>query len=418
MKPSKRYYSASPVKFHWRAVARSTNGAFTHRSYIGCISASRPPAVILTRTCFMRVGIESSGLNPPSGSGSSVSRPRVVSSTVMKVFVTGATGVLGSRLVDRLADRDHEVVGLARDEAGERSVEERGGTARHGDVLDPATLERSVDDEVEVLVHAATAIPDSTKPNEAEWSRNDRVRLEGMRNLLDVAPSGIRQVLFPSVVWVARQPDGSRFDETAERHPDRATRSAAEVEDLLERRAASDGFDAAVLRCGFFYAPDARDTREWAARLLDGDLPVVAGGLLGRRDAELSFVRADDAATAFVAAIETGAGGVYHVVDDEPATPAAFFGRFADLLDAPEPGRIPAWLARFFVGKVAARLLASPMPTTNERAREELGWEPEYPTYREGLEEVVETWRADGTLDELRGEGPSGTAAPTDEEPA
>ena len=334
----------------------------------------------------------------------------------MKVFVTGATGVLGRRLVTRLADRDHDVLGLARDEAGERSVEEEGGTARRGDVLDPGTLERAVDDDVDVLVHAATAIPDSTKPTEAEWNRNDRVRLEGAENLLDAAPSGVRQVLFPSVVWVARQPDGSRFDETADRHPDRATRSAAEVEDLLDRRADEGGFDAAILRCGFFYAPDARDTREWADQLLEGDLPVVGGGLLGRRNAELSFVHADDAATAFVAAIETGASGVYHVVDDEPATGAAFFERFADLLDAPEPGRVPGWLARFFVGKITAKSLTHPMPTTNERARAKLGWEPEYPTYREGLAQVVETWRADGTLADLRGEISPETT--TSEEPA
>ena len=336
----------------------------------------------------------------------------------MKVFVTGATGVLGQRLVDRLADRGHEVIGLARDEAGERTVEERGGAARRGDVLDPATLERAVDDDVAVLVHAATAIPKSTKPSEEEWERNDRVRLEGAENLLAAAPDGVEQVLFPSVVWVARQPDGSRFDETADRHPDRATRSAAEVEDLLERRADEEGFDAAVLRCGFFYAPDARDTREWADRLLDGDLPVVGGGLLGRRDAELSFVRAGDAAAAFVAAIERGASGVYHVVDDEPVTGDEFFRTFADLLEAPEPSRIPAWLARFFVGKVAAELLTSPMPTTNERARRELGWEPEYPTYREGLRQVVETWRADGTLEDLREESPAEGTAPSREEAA
>ena len=330
----------------------------------------------------------------------------------MKVFVTGATGVLGHRLVDRLTDGDHDVVGLARDESGERTVEESGGTARRGDVLELETLERAVDDDVDVLVHAATAIPDSTKPSEAEWERNDRVRLEGMENLLDVAPAGVERVLFPSVVWVARQPDGSEFDETAERHPDRATRSAAEVEDLLDRRAAEDGFDAAVLRCGFLYAPDARDTREWAERLSDGDLPVVGGGPLGRRNAELSFVHADDAATAFVAAVEAGASGTYHVVDDESVTGAAFFEHFADLLDASEPGRVPAWLARFFVGKVAAKLLASPMPTSSERARRELDWEPEYPTYREGLREVVETWRADGTLAELRGESPVEASAP------
>lgn len=320
----------------------------------------------------------------------------------MKVFVTGATGVLGRRLVDRLADRGHEVVGLARDDAGERLVERRGGIARRGDVLRPETLDRAVDDDVEALVHAATAVPASSKPSEAEWTRNDRVRLEGTWNLLEAAPSGVRRVLFPSVVWVARRPDGSPFDETADRNPDRTTRSAAAVETLLEARAAEGEFGATVLRCGFFYAPDARDTREWGDRLLEGDLPVVGRGLLGRRDAELSFVHADDAAAAFVAALEDGATGSYHVVDDEPASVAAFLRTFAKLLDAPEPGRVPAWLARFVLGEPTVELLTSPTPTTNEKAKRDLDWEPAYPTYRDGLDRVVETWRADGTLEAFR----------------
>jgi nucleoside-diphosphate-sugar epimerase len=319
----------------------------------------------------------------------------------MTVAIAGATGVLGRRLVDRLASDGRDVVGLVRDDAGARLVERRGGTPRRADVLDPDGLDDALDGAT-VLVHAATAIPDATKPTEEDWTRNDRVRREGARNLLDAAPADLRQVLFPSVVWVARQPDGSVFDESAPRHPDRATRSAADVEDLLRERADADGFTAAVLRCGLFYAPDARDTRAWGERLLDGDLPVVGGGLLGRRDAALSFVHADDAAAAFAAAVRAEAGGTYHVVDDEPVTGADFFERFAALLDAPEPGRIPGWLARFFVGRVTAESFTSPMPTTNETAKRDLDWSPAYQTYREGLEQVVETWRADGTLADLR----------------
>ncbi|WP_436933529.1 NAD-dependent epimerase/dehydratase family protein [Halovenus marina] len=330
----------------------------------------------------------------------------------MKVWIAGATGVLGHRLVDRFTDRGHQVVGLARDSDGAERIECHGGTARRGDVLDADSLEAAIDDDVDVLIHAATAIPDSTKPSDEEWERNDRIRLEGMKNLLDGAPDGVRQVLFPSVVWLARQPDGSTFDETAERHPDRATESAARVEDLLRERATAAGFDVSILRCGFFYAPDTRDTREWGRRLVDGDLPIVGGGILGRQDAELSFVHADDAAAAFVAAVESDASGVYHVVGDEPVTGAEFFKSFADLLDEPEPSRIPAWLARFFVGSVAARLLTSPMPTTNEKAKRELDWDPAYPTYREGLKQVVETWESDGTLAEFRGETVADSAAP------
>lgn len=319
----------------------------------------------------------------------------------MIVFIAGATGVLGSRLVDRLTDHGHDVVGLARDQESEHTIERHGGIAHRGDVLDPETLDRAIGDDVDVLIHAATAIPDSTKPSEAEWERNDRVRLEGAKNLLNAAPDGLKQVLFPSVVWVARQPDGTQFNEEAERHPDRATQSAADVENLLQKRATTEKFDAAILRCGFFYAPDARDTQMWGKRLLDGDMPIVGGGLLGRRDAELSFVHADDAATAFVAAVEAEASGIYHVVDDEPVTGANFFQMFAELLDAEEPSRIPAWLICFFVGKINAEGFTSPMPTSNARAKRDFDWEPTYPSYREGLEQVVETWRGDETFVEL-----------------
>ena len=45
-------------------------------------------------------------------------------------------------------------------------------------------------------------------------------------------------------------------------------------------------------------------------------------------------------------------------------------------------------------------MLTNPMPTTNERFREDVGWEPTYPTYREGLEQAVEAWLDEGALRE------------------
>ena len=122
----------------------------------------------------------------------------------MGVFLTGATGVLGGRLVERLADRDHEVIGLVRDDDGAALVEARGGVPRYGDVLDSGSLERVVQNvAIDTVVHAATALPVKTKPSEAEWARNDRVRREGARNLL-AAVDDIDRFVFPSVVWIAR----------------------------------------------------------------------------------------------------------------------------------------------------------------------------------------------------------------------
>ncbi len=320
----------------------------------------------------------------------------------MRTFVTGATGVLGHRVVDGLTDRDHEVYGLVRDETGADRVAELGGIPRRGDVLDRTALADAIPD-VDAVVHAATALPTATRPSDDAWTRNDRVRRDGMENVLSVAGDDVEYVLFPSVVWVARRPDGSAFDETASRNPDRTTRSAAAVETLLADAATKQGFTPAVLRFGFFYAPDAAHTRQFGRNLLSGRFPVVGRGVLGRRDGTLSFVHAADAARAVAAAVEAELGGLYHVVDDRPVPFAAFASTFAERLGARPPRRVPAWLARWVLGRETVALLTRPMPTTNERFRATTAWEPRYPTHEAGLAQVVEAWASDGTLRETAG---------------
>lgn len=329
----------------------------------------------------------------------------------MRVFVTGATGVIGRRLVERFADRGHEVYGLVRDDSGAELVETRGGTPRRGDVLDRPSLAAGIPGDandgdesadVDAIVHAATSIPTATRPTGADWQRNDRVRLEGARNLVAVAGEAVDRVLFPSVVWVARQPDGSAFDEDAPRRPDRTTQSAAATEQFLQEAGDEHGFEVTILRLGFLYAPDAAHTRRFGESLLERRMPIVGRGLLGRRDAALSFLHADDAARAFAVAIDGDQSGSYHVVDDRPVTLASFLSTFADRLDAPAPRRVPAWLARALVGADTVRLLSSPMPTSNDRFRSAFDWAPTYPSYGDGLDQVIDTWRDDGTLAETQ----------------
>lgn len=317
----------------------------------------------------------------------------------MRVFVTGATGVLGHRLVGRLTARGHEAIGLTRDEDGDELVQRRGGTPLRGDVLDRSSLPDL--DGVDAVVHAATKIPTATKTTAEDWEDNARVRVEGAQNVVDAAAdSSVDRILFPSVVWVARQPDGSAFDVTAQRHPDRTTQSAADAEDLLHEAGQTHDLDVCLLRCGFFYAHDSAHTRQFAHGLLGRTLPIVGRGVFGRQDAELSLLHAEDAALAFVDAIEAGTTGCWHVVDEEPVTVASFFRTFADALDAPRPFRVPAWLARLLAGQDTVRLLTRPMPTANDAFKRETGWEPTVPTYREGIQTIIQTWADDGTLRE------------------
>ena len=159
----------------------------------------------------------------------------------MRVFVAGATGVLGWRLVDQFADRGHDVVGLSRDDAGDDRVRTFGGEPHRGDVLEPETLTAGADG-ADVVIHAATAIP--TPDGSGSWTLNDRIRREGTRNLTAAAGEvGADRYLQQSVVMVARQPDGSPFDEDDPVNPAPTLESAVDGEEIARAAGETDGFD-------------------------------------------------------------------------------------------------------------------------------------------------------------------------------
>ncbi|MDY6764553.1 MAG: NAD(P)-dependent oxidoreductase, partial [Halobacteria archaeon] len=331
----------------------------------------------------------------------------------MRVFIAGSTGVLGKRLVEEFVKRSHDVVGLTRDDRGDKIVEERGGEPRRGDILDKESLIDAIDGNVDVVIHAATAIPTKMKPSNEDWKMNDRVRREGTENLVEAAGEADADTyLQQSITWVAKQPDGSKFDESSDVNPDRVTRSAVDAERIAKKGGEEHGFDVGVIRCGWFYSHDSAHTRMMAENLLKGRLPIIGGGILGRRDAKMSFSHVDDAARAFVTVAESGIpngdnsssqeSNLWHVVDDRPVTYADFISELADRLDASSPRRIPAWLARFFVGSYNADFFTSPIPTTNEKFRRDFDWEPEYPTYKEGLQKLVNEWESEGTIVETQ----------------
>jgi nucleoside-diphosphate-sugar epimerase len=320
----------------------------------------------------------------------------------MRVFVAGSTGVLGRRLVSQFVEHGHDVVGLTRDAEGDQLVAERGGEPYRGDLFDADSLALAAES-ADVVVHAATAIPTDPQASAEAWEENDRVRREGTRALTTAAASvGAEQYIQQSIVWVAATSQGDPFDESSPPHPTRITQSAVDAEQIAMTAGKDAPFSTSVLRCGLFYAPDAAHTREFAERLHHRRLPVISRGAFGRQEVVIAPLHADDAAGAFVAAAEEETEGIWHVVDDEPVSTREFLQAFADFLDAPRPMTIPAWLARAMVGEEAVSQFTQSMPTTNDRFREATDWEPTYPTYREGLRQVVDQWRRDGTFEALR----------------
>jgi 2-alkyl-3-oxoalkanoate reductase len=309
----------------------------------------------------------------------------------LRAFIAGATGVLGRALIRQFRGHGHEVLGLVRSLEGEQLVRSLGGEPRHADLFDADALARAAEG-AEVVIHAATAIPVKSRPRPEDWATNDRIRREGTQALTQAAKKvGARLYLQQSITWVARPPDQSAFDEDSLPDPDAVTQSALDGERIALETGQKTGMAVGVLRCGWFYGPDSPHTRMMADGLRNRHIPILGDG-----EAVWSCLHTEDAAGAFVAAATAGRGGLWHVVDDRPVAAREFLTGFARRLGAPPPRRVPVWLARLVAGRYAVRFLTASTRTSNVRIRRDLGWSPRYPTFEDGLDQVVSRWREQG----------------------
>ncbi len=311
----------------------------------------------------------------------------------VKVFVAGATGVLGRRIVRQLSERGHAVTGGVRGGEGERTVLADGGDPRYPDLFDAGALAEAAEG-AEVVVRAATAIPTKLRPSAKDWAMNDRIRREGTSALTDAtARVGAVAYIQEGVVWAFRNPDGSPYDEDAPPVGDPVLASALDAERIGREAGERHGFAVGVLRCGGFYFADG-----WHTRIMGESLARRRPALIGPGTNVWSMVHADDAASAFVAAVEHPRSGVWHVVDDRPVAMIDFLSGMAKRLGVVPPRRMPKGLARLVLGRYLSEILSASFPTTNVRFRRDFGWGPRFPTFEEGLDEVVARWRAEGFL--------------------
>jgi nucleoside-diphosphate-sugar epimerase len=275
----------------------------------------------------------------------------------MRIFVAGATGAVGRRLLPLLVADGHEVVGLARDPRAAAGVREVGASPVVADVFDRGALAAAVGAvRPEVVVHQLTALGDG------DLVANARIREVGTRNLVDAAlAAGTRRMVAQSICWaygegVEPATEGERLD--LEAAQPRQTSVAGVV--ALET-AVRDVPEWVVLRYGTLYGPGT-----WHAR--DGR---TAGRLTANRDVS-SFLHVDDAAAAAMAALDWPTGPV-NVCDDEPAAATEWVPAFCRAVDVPAPAPMDAERTGWARG------------ADNRYARKDLGWIPRYPTWRTGF---------------------------------
>jgi nucleoside-diphosphate-sugar epimerase len=309
---------------------------------------------------------------------------------VIKIFVAGASGAIGARLVPALVQHGHDVVGTTRTPAKIERLRQLGAEPVVLDALDAVAVKDAIGAaSPEVVVHELTAIPDALDPRklDLQFAQTNRLRTEGMDHLLDAARvAGVRRFVAQSfAAWVYARTGGPVKVETDPIEADPPSSVRQTLAAILHvERALSDATDVEglALRYGGFYGPGTSLSQE--APMLDlvrkRRFPIVGGGT-----GVWSFIHIDDAAAATVAAIEHGRPGLYNVTDDEPAPVSVWLPELADALAAPPPRRMPAWLARLFVGETGVAMMTDVRGASNAKAKRELGWQPRFASWREGF---------------------------------
>ncbi len=310
----------------------------------------------------------------------------------MRVFVAGASGAMGRPLVRRLVAAGHEVTGTTRREERTAGIGAAGATAALCDVFDSdALLSAVAEAEPEVVVHALTALPDRIewKAKQDPVAATNRLREEGTRNLIAAArAAGARRVVAESVAFLY-EPSGDWVkDEDAPLFtgaPGRFGKAVAALADLERQVLGAKGIEGLVLRFGWFYGPG---TSYAADRAVADDFHRRRFPIVGKGTGVFSFAHVEDVAGATIAAIESDAVGVLNVVDDEPAPQREWAPVYAEAVGAKRPRRVPLWLAKLIAGPVALNAVEL-RGASNARAKRELGWEPRFPSWRQGFREAL-----------------------------
>jgi nucleoside-diphosphate-sugar epimerase len=308
----------------------------------------------------------------------------------MRIFIAGASGAIGRRLVPLLRANGHEVVGTTRSVGKVEGLRALGSEPVVLDVLDGRAVGRAVSEaRPDVVVHQATALSalSGLRNLDEAFADTNRLRTEGTDNLLAAATAaGASRFVAQSFAGWPYAKEGSLVkDENAPLDPSppaSSTESMAAIRHLEAAVVGAVAFEGIVLRYGGFYGPGTSlfESGEHAAAIRKRAFPIVGSGA-----GMWSFVHIDDAAGATLAAIEHGRRGLYNIVDDEPAPTSEWLPYLARALGAKPPRHVPEWLGRLAAGEQVVSMMTEARGASNAKAKRDLGWTLAYPTWREGF---------------------------------
>jgi nucleoside-diphosphate-sugar epimerase len=289
-----------------------------------------------------------------------------------------------------LVEAGYDVTGVTRTPAKVPTLRDAGAEAVVVDCLDAEAVRTAVTDaHPDVIIHQLTAISDVSDVRHFDrvFAPTNRLRTVGTDNLLAGArAAGTKRFIAQSFAgWPYARVGGpvKTEQDPLDTDPPAKLRSSLEAIKYIEDAVTSStDVEGLVLRYGGLYGPGTSIAvdGEQTAMIRKRRFPMIGNGA-----GVWSMVHVRDAAGATVAAIDHGAPGIYNIVDDDPAPVSQWLPALADALDAKPPMHVPSWVGRIAAGDHAVMMMTQIRGADNAKAKRELAWTPEYPTWREGI---------------------------------
>lgn len=301
----------------------------------------------------------------------------------MHVFVTGATGFVGSGVCRTLLKAGHQVSGLtSKPEKAEilrkNGIEPIVGDMRDAEVVGPTAKEADV-------TITCTYLTTKGRFTKTKLSMVDSAMRKHAEIVVEAASANKRRVIHSAGFLIFGEGPDGWADETCPLAPPRFSQGFVNVGRWLLEQHEKEKVNGAVIAPGFVYGPSG-SFAEMAQMIRKGSMRLAGGGRF-----YWSPIHIDDLAAAYLAAAEGKADGkTVLVVDDKPMLIRDMMYELADALKAKRPRSVPKFLAKLFMGGVMVEGFTSSRRCRNTLAKTTLGWQPKYPTYRDGLPAVVQ----------------------------
>ena len=289
------------------------------------------------------------------------------------VLVTGATGFIGSRLVDELIKKEYDVTSLIRKG---KEVNSKSNII-YGDLTDKKIDFKDL--KFDCVFHLA-----SHTPLEKNKKILEKVNLEGTKKLFQEIKLITKSIIYISGLGVYGETGETVIDESQNYNPNtNFVKIRLNAEKYLKDNAMEHKIDFAVVHFGDVYGPDGWFYEMLVKRLKKNTFRMPKGGNYYK-----GFVHVDDAVGSMIAILEKQAFGESFIIADSMPVSFKEFSNFtADQINSKHPGSVPVFLAKAVLGSDLIKLLTTSMKVSNKKILEIYDFK--YPNYKDGIKQVT-----------------------------